>query len=262
MFQKPSGTKSTLDLSVRQMQVADLVARGYSNREIARELSLTEQVVKNVLHRVFDRLGIWNRVELANRLLDGGRRQTLEESQERIEYERISELQRRQVLDSAAEQIFDELTNIAVSIFNVPIALVGLLDSKRLWFKSSIGLKVTEVPRELTICHHTIRQSQVLVVSNAPEDSRFACNPLIQEVGVQFYAAAPILTDDGYALGVVCIVDRIPRHFSAAHLSVLTSLAHIAMQQLDARLQLLEGRPACRAKRSSELRSTMNVRLS
>lgn len=230
-------------LSERQLQVAQLAANGYSNREIGSKLNLTEQIVKNVVHSVFDKLGIWNRVELANRFLKDRPTEVVEQVQRRIEAERLIELRRRQILDTKAEQAFDELTKVAVRVFNVPIALVALMDAKRLWFKSNIGLEVSQVPRELTICHHTIQQSQVLALWNAPEDLRFVCNPLVQEVGVRFYAAAPILTDDGYPLGVVCIVDRIPRQFDTAQLSVLTSLARLALQHIELRLELLEKSP-------------------
>jgi GAF domain-containing protein/DNA-binding CsgD family transcriptional regulator len=225
-------------LSERQLQVAERVANGYSNREIASELKLTEQIVKNVIHSVFDRLGVWNRVELASRFLTDRPRAVIDQIQSRIEAERLVELRRRQILDTKAEQVFDELTTLAVKIFDVPIALVAFMDSNRLWFKSNIGLDVSQVPRELTICHHTIQQSEVLALCNAPQDARFVCNPLVQEVGVQFYAAAPILTDDGYPLGVVCVVDRVPRQFSTAHLSTLTSLARLALRQTELRLEL------------------------
>lgn len=228
------------ELSERQLQVAELAADGYSNREIASCLKLTEQVVKNEIHSVFDKLGIWNRVELANRFLRDRPVEVVEQVQKRIEAERLAELRRRQILDTSAEQVFDELAKIALQVFNVPIALVALMDENRLWFKSNIGLDVSQVPRELTICHHTIQRSQVLALWNAPADSRFVRNPLVQEVGVQFYAAAPILTDDGYALGVVCVVDRVPRNFGDNQLSVLTSLARLALQHIELRLELLQ----------------------
>ena len=227
-------------LSERQVQVAELVANGCSNREIASQLKLTEQVVKNDIHSVFDKLGIWNRVELANRFLKDHPAEVVEQVQKRIEAQRLVELRRRKILDTNAEQVFDELVQIAVKVFDVPIALVALMDAKRLWFKSNIGLDVSQVPRELTICHHTVQQSQVLALRDASADSRFVCNPLVQEVGVRFYAAAPILTDDGYALGVVCIVDRVPRQFEEGQLSVLTSLARLALQQIELRQELLQ----------------------
>ena len=239
-------------LSARQFEVARLAACGYSNREIASELTITEQIVKNVLHSVFDKLGLWNRVELANRFLNEEPETILEQSRRRMEAGRLEQVCKRKILDTKAEQVFDELAQVAVRVFDVPVAMVALIDSKRVWFKSNIGLEVSEVPRELTICHHTIQQSQVLALADAPQDSRFVCNPLIQEFGVRFYAAAPILTDDGYALDVVCIVDRVPRQFSASQLSILTSLARIALEQIDLRSKLLEMKPARSEQDNSE----------
>lgn len=230
-----------MQLPERQLRVAERAAQGYSNREIASELAVTEQVVKNILHSVFDHLGIWNRVELANRFLQG---ESLTESQRRIEAERLAEVHRQQILDTQAEQFFDELAKLAATIFDVPVAVVDLVDSTRVWFKSNIGLSVSEVPRELTICHHAIQQSRVFSVSDAFEDPRFKCNPLLERVGVRFYAAAPILTDDGYALGVVCVVDRVPRQFGENQLSVLTSLARMALQQIELRRELLSAHSA------------------
>ena len=234
------GERRGSELSERESRVAELAAQGYSNREIASELTVSEQIVKNVLHSVFDKIGVWNRVELAMRFLRDKDPEMLAEAQRRIEAERLAQLHRREILDTKSERVFDELTEIAVKTFDVPIALVVLIDANRVWFKSNIGLDVSEVPRELTICHQTIQQSQLLALKNTAEDARFVCNPLIQEFGVRFYAAAPILTDDGYALGVVCIIDRVPRQFSVAQLSVLTSLSQIALQQIELRLELVE----------------------
>lgn len=230
-----------MQLPERQLRVAELAAQGYSNREIASELTVTEQVVKNILHSVFDHLGIWNRVELANRFLHG---ESLADSQRRIEAERLAEVQRQQILDTQAEEFFDEIANLAATVFEVPVAVVDLVDSTRVWFKSNIGLSVSEVPRELSICHHAIQQSQVFSVCDASEDPRFTCSPLIMELGVRFYAAAPILTDDGYALGVVCIIDRVPRQFSASQLSILASFARIALQRIQLRRELLSAHSA------------------
>lgn len=240
----PSRDRSLL--SGRNKKIADLVALGYSNRDIATELNLGEQIVKNVLHSLFDKLGVWNRVELANRLMMAASSgEDRRQAQERIEQQRLAELRRLKVLDTKAESIFDELTTLAAKIFDVPIALIVLVDSGRAWFKSNFGLEASECPREITICHHTIKQSKVFVVSNAIEDERFSCSPLITDAPkVRFYAAAPILTSDGYALGVVCIVDRKPRQFTESQLGVLESLARLALQQMELRRELLETQPA------------------
>ena len=230
-------------LTKRQLQVASCVALGLSNGDIARELDLTEQIVKNTVHSLFDRLGVWNRVELANYFSQGNSSEVVEAALKRIERDRMAEVRRMKILDTASERIFDELASLAARIFEVPIALVAFADPERIWFKSCIGLSAASAPREITLCKHTIQQSKVFVVNDASQDERFRCNPLVTaDPKLQFYAAAPILSADGYALGVVCIVDRVPRKFDPSQLSILQSLARVAVEQLEVRRQLLEER--------------------
>ncbi len=217
------------------------VALGYSNRDIAKAQNLTEQIVKNVVHSLFDRLGVWNRVELANYFSEGHSSAAVEAARTRIEADRVTEVDRMKILDTAGEKIFDELASLAARIFEVPIALVAFADPTRIWFKSCIGLTEAEVPREITLCHHTIQQSKVMVVPDAAADTRFMCSPLVTtHPKVRFYAAAPILNEDGYGLGAVCVLDRVPRQFSECQLSILQSLARLAIEQLEMRKQLLE----------------------
>lgn len=225
-------------ISGRQLKIAELIAAGYSNRDIAHELKVSEQVVKNEVHALFDKLGVWNRVELANYFSNGS---ASDSARLRIEQDRLEELRRKKILDSGAEQIFDELASVAANVFDVPIALVGFADSNRIWFKSCIGLSVPEVPREITLCRHTIQQSEVFIVSDALADQRFMCNPLVTaEPQLRFYAAAPILTEDGYAIGVVCVVDRVPRFPTPAQTAILRSLAKVASQQLEMKSRLID----------------------
>ena len=244
-----------IDFSERQLQVASLAAAGYTNREIGTELNLSEQVVKNLVHSLFDKIGVWNRVELANYFSNGNSRDAIELAQARIEHERLTVVSRLKILDTSAEHVFDELTTLAVNIFQVPIALLVLVDSARAWFKSNIGLNISEVPREISICNHTIQQSKVFVVPDALKDERFSCiPPVVFEPKVRFYAAAPILTEDGYALGVVCIVDRVPRRFTSTQLAILQSLARVALQQLQLRRQLIDlrdSKPTSAVQRNS-----------
>lgn len=220
-------------LSERQLRVAELAAEGYPNREIASTLKLTEQVVKNVLRSVFDKLGVWNRVELANYFSKGTPQEVQQMAKQRMEAERIAELKRRQILDTKAERVLDELTNVAATVFDVPIALVAMVDRKRVWFKSKVGVGLSQIMRDMTACKDTIQQSQVLVIPDTKERAGACWNPLVWLIGVRFYAAAPILTEDGYALGVVCIVDYKPREFSDSQLAVLPSLAKIALEHIE-----------------------------
>lgn len=124
------------------------------------------------------------------------------------EAERLAVLERYRVLDSDFDEAFDAITRQAAAEFKVPVALITLIDRDRQWFKSMVGVPVRETPRDVAICEHAIRQNDVMVVPNAAVDSRFADNPLVQSMSIRFYAGAPLRTDDGYALGTICIIDR------------------------------------------------------
>ncbi len=100
---------------------------------------------------------------------------------------------------------------MAARVFGSPIALMSLVDNDRQWFKASFGLDVKETPRAISICTHAIKQRSVFVVGDASTDHRFADNPLVTgEQHIRFYAGAPLVTNDGHAIGTLCIIDREP----------------------------------------------------
>lgn len=157
------------------------------------------------------------------------------------ETQRIKALHSYGVLDSAAEQVFDDLARIAALCCDVPIALISLVDRERQWFKAHIGLAATETPRSISFCAHAIlKPDQVMVVSDARRDARFAGNPAVTgPPGIIFYAGAPLVTPTGEAIGTLCIADTRYRTLTDKQLEILRSLAAQAMAQLEMRRSIM-----------------------
>ena len=151
------------------------------------------------------------------------------------EAERLAALLRMELLDTAPEPEFDELVETAAAICDMPMSLVTLLDDRRQWFKAAIGLTVRETPREMAFCAHTIQQPDMLLVEDATTDPRFAENPLVTgETHLRFYAGMPISSPDGFPLGTLCVLDRVPRQLTPTQISALKVLA----RQVTARMEL------------------------
>ena len=155
-----------------------------------------------------------------------------------IEIKRLENLYKYEILDTPADGDFDEITSLAAKIFNVPVAIITLVDTDRIWFKSSYGLDIDEIPRDPGLCSSAIMADDIYIVENAKIDSRTLANPLVAGLmGLQFYAAAPLKSLDGYNLGTFCIIDRIPRKLDARESSMLRKLSRIVMDQVELRLQ-------------------------
>lgn len=146
---------------------------------------------------------------------------------------RLAALHELKILDTPPEERFERITRLARRLFNVPIALVSLVDADRQWFKARAGLAATETPRSVSFCGHAILEDGVMVVPDAMSDVRFGDNPLVVgEPGIRFYAGCPLKTRDGHALGTLCIIDTIPRELSAEDTEMLKDLAGTVEQQL------------------------------
>jgi len=153
------------------------------------------------------------------------------------EVERLLALESYNVLDTVPEESYNDLTRIASIICNTPIALVTLVDEKRQFFKSRHGLAAIETPRDLAFCAHAInRPSELMVVKDARLDERFSDNPFVTaDLQVVFYAGMPLVTNDGFALGTLCVIDHQPKELTQDQKSALKSLANQVVQLLELR---------------------------
>lgn len=139
------------------------------------------------------------------------------------------------VLDTLPQPAFDHITELAAQICGTPIALITLVDRDRQWFKSRLGMEVAQTGRDVSFCGHAIIEpNRVMVVEDASQDPRFADNPLVQgEPHIRFYAGAPIVTQDGHALGTVCVIDRRARVLEPAQRAALCSLSTLVASLLE-----------------------------
>ena len=177
------------------------------------------------------------------------------------ETERLATLRGLQVLDTHPEQALDELVGLAAQIFEVPIALVSLVDEDRQWFKSKLGIEVSETPRDFAFCAHAILQDGVFEVEDTTADERFSGNPLVTgDPGVRFYAGAP-LASEGYKLGTLCVI-RPPASsaLSASEGDPGRARAAVSAQlELRSALERAQSEAEERARIESRLRLTTSV---
>jgi PAS domain S-box-containing protein len=147
---------------------------------------------------------------------------------------RLSALYNSHILDTAKDPDYDNLTRLASQIFKAPFAYITLVDEHRTWIKSSVGLNVSEAPRNISFCQYTIGNSEVLEIRDALLDSRFADNPAVTgPPHLRFYAGAPLIDDNGFILGALCVSDIVPRQLTAAESEILVTLAREVMMHIN-----------------------------
>lgn len=155
--------------------------------------------------------------------------------------ERLKKLNSYQILDTPSETDYDELVQLASQICNVPISLMTLVDKDRQWFKASVGLNVSETPREISFCGHAINENNLFIVEDASKDERFSDNPLVtSDPNIRFYMGMPLTTPDGFNIGTLCVIDHEPRVLTKEQENAIRVLAKQVVNHLELRNQINE----------------------
>src|SRR5579883_725854 len=153
------------------------------------------------------------------------------------ETQRIESLLQLKILDSPAEEAFDDLTRLASYICGTPIALISLVDTNRQWFKSKVGIEALETPRDISFCAHAILQpDEIFIVPDAMRDKRFATNPLVtSDPHVRFYAGVPLTNAERQSLGTLCVIDHVPRELTPEQVEALRTIDRQVIKQMELR---------------------------
>ncbi len=155
------------------------------------------------------------------------------------EQRRLEALHLYEILDTPAEQCFDEITQLIAAQLDVPIAWISLIDQHRQWFKSKVGCALSETSREIAFCAHALHQADILIIEDTHHHPDFSDNPLVTgEPFIRFYAGMPFSNSQGHCLGTLCIIDHQPRQLNALEKQTLRVLAKQVMQQLEFKRQL------------------------
>lgn len=150
------------------------------------------------------------------------------------EPERLEALRRYGAFGMLRSTVFDDIARLAAFICRTPISMISLIDSNRQWFLAQNGVDSCETSREVSFCAHALVGTEMLIVEDTHQDARFSRNVMVTgEPFIRFYAGAPLLTTDGYALGTLCVVDYLPRTLIPEQADALRSLSRLVMTQLE-----------------------------
>ena len=148
---------------------------------------------------------------------------------------RLESLRSFRILETSREQVFDDIARLAALICDAPVAVIAFIDEQRVWFKAKIGLELDEIPRDGSFCAYAILQSDVLIIPDPLSDERFMSSFLVKQIGIQFYAGIPLITDDAHALGTLAVMDRVPHLLTAEQIDSLQILDRRIMHELELR---------------------------
>jgi formate hydrogenlyase transcriptional activator len=152
------------------------------------------------------------------------------------EAERLNALRRYQILDTPPEPAFDRIAEMAANFFHVPMAGVSLVDEDRIWFKSRLGIEASQTARDAGLCSTAMLSQGVFHLRDAAHDERATAHSLVHDLGIRFYAGAPLRTEQGLNLGTVWVIDQKPRELASGEAEMLRALAALAMNQMELRL--------------------------
>jgi formate hydrogenlyase transcriptional activator len=152
------------------------------------------------------------------------------------EAERLDALRRYQILDTPPEPAFDRIVEMAANFFRVPMAGLSLVDEDRVWFKSQVGINAPETARDAGLCSTAMLSQGVFHLRDAAQDERATAHPLVHDLGIRFYAGAPLRTEQGLNLGTVWVMGHEPRELASGEAEMLRALAALAMNQMELRL--------------------------
>ena len=149
---------------------------------------------------------------------------------------RLEALRRYQILDTEAEEAYDNITRLANHLCYTPVSMITMVDEDRQWYKSKMGVEMQQTPRDISFCAHAILDENMTVVPDMRQDERFSDNPFVTSgPQVRFYAGVPLITPDGHALGTLCVLDREPRILSPQQKDMLTALGRHVVFQMEMR---------------------------